>query len=149
MRKGVKTQHVVPRVAAWAVKPAGGERASKKFSTRAKAIMYAKSLAKKHNVCMVVHDNNAKFEEFDCKPQIRNQHVVRRGDYWAVISAGGKEISDILPTKGAAMAHAYDIATKQEVCMLVHGKDGKFKSVTCPPDGTPGILEVFRMKLKV
>ena len=45
------------------------------------------------------------------------------------------------------MAHAYDIATKHDVCMLVHDKDGKFKSVTCSPNRSPGILQIVRMKM--
>lgn len=144
-------KHVVPRKQGrWAVKTAGGEKASKVFKTRESAIMYAKDLVVKHNVCMVLHDPDSKFEGFDCADAVRtrNQHVVMKEGGWAVVTAGGKEISNIFPSKGAAMAHAYDIATKQNVCMIVHDKKGKFKSVTCGPDGTPGILEVVRMKLK-
>jgi hypothetical protein len=37
-------------------------------------------MATKHQVCMVVHGEEGKFEEFDCNPEIRNQHVVRKGE---------------------------------------------------------------------
>jgi len=65
-----KHQHVVPREDGWAVKVADGEKATKLFDSKEDAIEYAKDLAKKHNVCMVVHDEKAKFEEFDCNPEL-------------------------------------------------------------------------------
>jgi hypothetical protein len=142
-------QHIVPTGETWGVRPAGGRKASKKFETRGQAVEYAKELAVKHNVCMVVHDQQGKFETFDCKPEIRNQHVVKSDGSWAVIAEGGKEISGLFESKGLAMAHAYDIATRHSVCMLVHDKEGNFQSVTCPASGTPGILEVFRMKMGI
>ena len=140
-------KHVVPDKWAWSVKTAGGKRSSKRFKTRGEAVEYAKELAVKHNVCMVVHDKEGKFERFDCDSKIRDQHVVKKDGSWAVIAEGGKEISGIFGSKGTAMAHAYDIASKHDVCMLVHGEDGKLKSVTCSPNRTPGILEIVRMKM--
>ena len=145
MTKGA--QHIAPNKEMWGVKPVGGKRASKKFKTRGEAVEYAKELAVKHNVCMVVHDKDGKFERFDCKPEIKNQHVVEKDGSWAVIAEGGKEISKIFSNKGSAMAHAYDIASKHDVCMLVHGDDGKFKSVACSPNRSPGILQIVRMKM--
>jgi len=141
-------KHVVPRENGWGVKAAGGKKASKIFPTKAEATQYAKELAIKHKVCMVLHEENSKFEKFDCKPEIRNQHVVPKEGTWAVVSAGGKEISKLFGRKGAAMAHAYDIAARNNVCMLVHDSAGKFKSVACAPDKSPGILELVRMKVK-
>ena len=145
----VGTQHVTPVKEGWVVRASGQEGSSKIFSRRNEAIKYAREIAKKHNVCMVIHDEGGKFDEFECSAETRDKHVVERSSGWAVISEGGKEVSKIFRTKGAAMAHAYDLATKHNVCMLVHGKNGKFKSMTCPPDGQPGILEVFRMKLRI
>ena len=143
-------QHITPRGGeGWAVKAAGSERASKIFSTRVEAIDYAREIAIKHNVCMVVHDEEGRFEDFECKPEFRDKHVVKKTPGWAVIAEGGEEVSRIFKTKGSAMAYAYDMATKHNVCMLTHDKEGKFQSVTCPPDGHPGILEIFRMKFKV
>lgn len=145
----IGSKHVVPREEGWGVKPAGGERAIKIFPSRGEAVEFAKELAKKHDVCMVVHDEESKFQKFNCKKEIRNQHVVPKWGSWAVIEAGGEEISKLFPNKGAAMAHAYDIATRNKVCMLAHDKDGKFKSVACSPNRDPGILQVFRMMMKM
>ena len=149
MDENIGHKHIVPREEGWAVKAAGTERASKIFPTRVEAIDYARELAIKHNVCMVIHDETGKFEDFECTPEFRNRHVRQDTDGWAVIAEGGNEVEKIFHRKGEAMSYAYDLATKHDVCMLVHGKDGKFESKTCPPDGHPGILEVFRMKLKV
>ena len=141
-------EHVIPTKNGWAIKVAGGKRASKIFDNKSEALDHAIGLAMKHDVCMVIHDEDSKFEKFVCKPQTGNQHVVLRDNTWAVINAGGKEVSQTFQNKGAAMAHAYDVATKNKVCMLVHDKDGKFKSVTCPPDGNPGIIELIRINMK-
>ena len=67
----VKNQHVVPRSHGWAVKPAEGEKASRLFEKRKEAVDYAKSVAKKNNVCMVVHDETAKFKNFRCRDDIK------------------------------------------------------------------------------
>ena len=144
-----ENEHVVPREEGWGVKVAGGERASKIFPTRIEAINYAKELAQKHKVCMVIHDEEGKFEEFDCDPEMKNKHVVKKTQGWGVITEGGHEVERIFENKGSAMAYAYDMATKNNTCMLVHDKEGKFQSVTCPPDGHPGIIEIMRMKLKM
>ena len=142
-------QHIVPASEMWGVRPAGGRKSSRRFEQRGQAIEYAKELAVRHNVCMVVHDKEGKFESFDCKPEIKSQHVVLKDGSWAVIAEGGKEISGLFNSKGSAMAHAYDIATRHNVCMLVHDRDGNFQSVTCPKSGTPGILEIIRMRIGV
>jgi hypothetical protein len=148
MRKA-SAKHVISNKGIWGVKSSGGVRASKRFGTKGEAVEYAKEIAIRQKVCMVVHDSQGKFEKFDCTPEVRNQHVVQNAGNWAVIEAGGKNVSGIFANKGSAMAHAYDIATRHNVCMLVHDKMGNFKSVTCPSSGSPGILEIFRMKLKV
>jgi hypothetical protein len=143
-------EHVVPKEdGSWGVKTAGSENAHKVFNNKEHALGYAKGIAKEHNVCMVVHDEDGKFNNFDCKLDFTNQHVVKKGNQWAVISAGGNEVNGIFDRKGAAMGHAYKIASDNDVCMLVHGKDGKFKSKRCPSDGEPGVLEVFRIKLGI
>ena len=89
-------EHIVPRKDySWGVKVAGGERASKIFRTRIEAIDYARELSIKHNVCMVVHDEEGKFEEFDCKPEFKNRHVVKKIEGWSVIAEGGTEVERI------------------------------------------------------
>jgi hypothetical protein len=144
-----KNEHIVPKKDGWGVKVAGSDRTTKIFPTRVEAIDYGKELAKKHNVCMVVHDETGKFEEFDCKPEFKNKHVVKKDLGWAVIAEGGNEVERIFETKGAAMAYAYELADMHDVCMLVHNKDGKFESKTCPKDELPGVLEIFKLKLKL
>jgi hypothetical protein len=173
-----KHEHVVPREDGWAVKVADGERASRVFESREEAIEYAKELAKKHNVCMVVHDEKAKFKDFVCNPELSqdlemekeecapagyheesemcipakfdnkltvlDQHVIKKGNEWAVVTEG-ENVAKTFPNKGSAMAYAYETATKSDSCMLVHYEDGRFRSIACPPDGNPGILEVVRM----
>jgi len=142
-------KHVVPRDEGWGVIDAKGLRASKVFLSKGEAIEFAKELAIRHKVCMVIHDEEGKFEKFECKPEIRDQHVVQKGDNWAVVEENGKYISKTFKRKGAAMAHAYQLAVDHDVCMLVHDENGKFQSVSCGHDNTPGILELIRMKLKI
>jgi hypothetical protein len=149
LEKEKKHEHIVHRKDGWAVRTAGSERPSSLFKTRAEAIDYARELAKKHNVCMVVHDEEGKFEEFDCKPEFKNRHVVKKGSGWGVIAEGGAEVEQIFDTKGAAMAYAYELAEKHNVCALVHSEDGKIESKDCSPEDHPGILEVFYMNLKM
>jgi hypothetical protein len=149
MAKKKKDEHIVKKKDGWAVRAAGSERSTKIFPTRAEAIDFGKNIAKKHNVCMVVHDEIGKFEEFDCKPEFKNKHVVKKEPGWAVISEGGQEVERIFDTKGAAMAYAYELADMHNVCMLIHTEDGKFESKTCPKDELPGVLEIFKIKLKL
>ncbi|MBU0957593.1 MAG: DUF2188 domain-containing protein [Nanoarchaeota archaeon] len=145
MNKMEKNKHVVPRDDKWAVKEAGSDKATKLFDERKDAVKYAKELASKHKVCLVVHDNDAKFEEFNCDPVAKNQHVVPKHGVWGVVSAGGDKVDSVFWKKGQAMSHAYKISTKNNVCMIVHGKDGQITSKTCPPNGSPGIFEVLQM----
>jgi hypothetical protein len=147
--KEKKHEHIVHRKEGWAVRSAGSERPSSIFTTRAEAIDYARELAIKHNVCMVVHDEDGKFKEFNCKPEFKNRHVVKKGAGWAVIAEGGSEVEQIFETKGAAMAYAYELAEKHNVCALIHSKDGKIESKDCSPEDHPGILEVFYMNLQL
>jgi len=142
-------KHILPTREGWAVRAAGSEQTSKIFQTRAEAVHYAKEVAIQHNVCIVIHDEEGKFEDFHCKSDVKNQFVMKKEQGWAVIAEGGNEVEKIFNRKGEAMAYAYDLATKHNVCMLIHDKEGNFQSKICPPDGYPGILEVFRMKLKV
>lgn len=144
-----KDFHVVPEKGEWGVELAGGLVEPELFKTKGEALEYAREIAEEQRVCMIVHDDEGKFSEFDHNPRVREQHVVHKGHHWGVIAAGGKDVSGVFPTKGAAMAHAYQIASEHNVCMLVHDKHGKFKSVECPADGHPGILQILRMKTRV
>jgi len=150
MKMNKMNKHVVKnKEGDWAVKTAGVEQPIRTYYSKEEAIGYAKKVAKDHNVCMVVHDDKGKFSEFDCSLAMPNQHVVKRKGKWAVISAGGKEINGVFGKKGSALGYAYNLAAKNNVCMLVHGKNGKFVSKRCPTDGNPGILEVFKMRVGI
>jgi hypothetical protein len=142
-------KHILPTREGWVVRAAGSEQSSKIFQSREEAVRYAKQIAVQHNICIVIHDEEGKFEDFHCQPDVKNQFVMKKEQGWAVIAEGGNEVEKIFNRKGEAMAYAYDFAKKHNVCMLIHDKEGNFKSKACPPDGHPGILEVFRMKFKV
>ena len=149
MAKKKKDEHIVQKKDGWAVRVAGSERSTKIFPTRVEAIDFGKDLAKKHKLGMVVHDENGKFEDFDCKPEFRNKHVVKKEPGWGVISEGGNEVERIFKTKGAAMAYAFELADRHNVCLLVHTKNGKFESKTCTKNELPGVLDIFKIKLKL
>lgn len=55
----------------------------------------------------------------------RNQHVVPRGDQWAVQSAGGERATRIVSTQRQAIRIATDIAKNQRSELIVHGQDAK------------------------
>lgn len=57
----------------------------------------------------------------------RNQHVVPRGDQWAVQSAGGDRATRIVDTQNQAVRIARDIARNQRAELIVHGEDGKIR----------------------
>ena len=146
----MKHQHIVPREEGWGVKKEGAKRASKVFTDRSEALSYATELAQKHQVCMVLHDQDGKIQEFDCQPRVNNQHVLKDGKQWAVLSPGAEMIQKTFPNKGKALNYAYSVAKKHEVCMVVHTKNGDYKSINCPPhDSAPSLFEVFRMRMQI
>lgn len=57
----------------------------------------------------------------------RNQHVVPRGDQWAVQSAGGDRASRIVDTQRQAVMIAREISRNQGTELIVHGEDGKIR----------------------
>lgn len=179
--KITKHQHVVPRQEGWAVKVADGERASKVFQDRNEAIEYAKNLSRKHNVCMVVHDESSKFKEFQCNPELlekgeegeecapagyneemsdeldrmsekkipaSDEQVFKKNDKWAVVTNNGTEIKTF-KNKGYAMLYAYRTALQNNSCMLMKDENGDLKATICPPDESPGIIEVIRMNTRL
>ena len=58
-------------------------------------------------------------------------------------------VEQVFDTKGAAMAYAYELAEKHNVCAIIHSEDGKFESKECSPEDHPGILDVFFMNFKM
>lgn len=55
----------------------------------------------------------------------KNQHVVPRGDQWAVQSAGGSRATRIVDTQRQAINIAREIAINQGSEMIVHQEDRK------------------------
>jgi len=148
VEKKFDNKHVVPREDGWGVIDRNGLRASRVFKTKPEAKMYAKDLAKRHNVGLIVHDDEGKFDKFDFKPNVNDLHVIFKDKIWAVKEEGNDKVIKTFENKGSAMEYAYDLSKKHSVCMLIHDKEGKFESVTCSPNNTPSMLEVMRMKFK-
>jgi len=57
----------------------------------------------------------------------RNQHVVPRGDQWAVVGEGSQRATSVVPTQEQAIQKAREIARAQESELLVHGRDGQIR----------------------
>jgi hypothetical protein len=55
----------------------------------------------------------------------KNQHVVPRGDKWAVQSAGGDRATKIVDTQREAINIATGIAQNQGSELIVHRQDGR------------------------
>lgn len=63
----------------------------------------------------------------------RNQHVVPRGDKWAVRGEGSERLTSVFDTKQEAIDNAREIARRSGTEMLVHGRNGQiFRSVDSP-----------------
>ena len=62
VRKGLKSQHVVPKENSWAVKKLGVSRPSKVFDTQKKAINYGRKIAKKNKVDLFIHKSNGRIK---------------------------------------------------------------------------------------
>ena len=72
----------------------------------------------------------------------KDQHIVRRGNDWAVLGAGNQRASSIHPTQGDAIEAGRDIARNQRSELVIHGRDGRirdkdsFGNDPCPPRDT-------------
>lgn len=55
----------------------------------------------------------------------KNQHVVPRGDGWAVVGAGNERATRLVDTQREAINIATDIAINQQSELIVHGSDAK------------------------
>ena len=60
-----KNQHVVPHASGWAVKSAGGTRATAVHDTQAAAIEQARSIAQNQKSELFVHGRNGQIRERD------------------------------------------------------------------------------------
>lgn len=146
----MKNKHVTPRKDnSWAVKSAGSKKAERLFKTKGEAIAYAEKYSKDNESCLVIHNDKGKFEEKDCTLKEKNQHVVPYNGKWAVVRAK-RRAAKVFRTKGSAMRHAYKVAKKDNVCMVTHGNDGKFKTFVCKPLGeSPSALTRLRMATRI
>ncbi len=58
----------------------------------------------------------------------KNQHVVRRGEGWAVVGAGNSKATKITKTQKQAIDVATKIAKHQGSEVVTHGRDGQIRS---------------------
>lgn len=69
----------------------------------------------------------------------KNQHVVPKGDEWAVKGEGNNKATRVVDTQAEAIKIAREIAINQESELVIHGKDGKIRDKDsygkdpCPP----------------
>lgn len=57
----------------------------------------------------------------------KNQHVVPKGDNWAVRGAGNDKVTKIVSTQKEAIKIARDIAINQGSEMFIHGQNGQIR----------------------
>jgi hypothetical protein len=57
----------------------------------------------------------------------KNQHVVPRGDEWAVRGAGNERATSIHPTQAGAERAAREIAINQQSEVVIHRPDGRIR----------------------
>ena len=57
----------------------------------------------------------------------RDIHVVPRGDGWARVKEGSSRAGSVHHTQKEAISKARDIATRERVSVVVHGKDGRIR----------------------
>ena len=60
-----RSQHVVPHDRGWAVKPAGGERASSVHDTQREAIDRGREIARNQGTELFIHGRNGRIRERD------------------------------------------------------------------------------------
>lgn len=58
----------------------------------------------------------------------RNQHIVPRGDRWAVQGAKSERATAVFDRKADAVDRGRGIAKNQGTELVIHGKDGQIQS---------------------
>lgn len=66
LRKGVKSQHVVPHEKGWAVKRIGAKKATKVFDKQSSANKHAKKIADNNKASVYVHGEDGKIRKKEC-----------------------------------------------------------------------------------
>jgi len=57
----------------------------------------------------------------------KNQHVVKKGNKWAVKGAGNQKATKIVRTQKQAIEFAKEIAKNQKSEVVIHGRNGKIR----------------------
>ena len=57
----------------------------------------------------------------------KNQHVVKRGNDWAVRGEGNSRDTSVHDTQSDAIDSARDIARNQSSEVVIHGRDGRIR----------------------
>ena len=71
----------------------------------------------------------------------RNQHIVPRGNQWAIRGAGNKKDTRRFDTQSEAIARGRQIARNQGSELVIHGVDGRIREKNTygrdpyPPEG--------------
>ena len=61
-------------------------------------------------------------------PNRGNQHIVPRGNTWAVVGAGNSRATTIVPTQQEAINTAKPIAQNQGGDVVIHGRNGQIRA---------------------
>ncbi len=64
----------------------------------------------------------------------KSQHVVARGDKWAVRKTGSDRVTRKIDTKEEAIEVARQFARKQKTDVYIHGRDGRIYERNCYGD---------------
>lgn len=64
------------------------------------------------------------FEEREVEAKARPQHVVPRGDQWAVLPQGAEKATKLFETKQDAFEAARETARANDTMLVVHRQDG-------------------------
>lgn len=71
----------------------------------------------------------------------KNQHVVPKGDQWAVKGAGNDKATRVVSSQAEAIKIGREIAVNQKSELFIHGQNGQIRernsygSDDCPPKG--------------
>ncbi|MCC6655247.1 MAG: DUF2188 domain-containing protein [Flavobacteriales bacterium] len=57
----------------------------------------------------------------------KNQHVVPRGNDWAVKREGAERATTVVPTQRKAIEFAREIAKNNNSELFIHGRDGRIR----------------------